>query len=274
MGGKLNIHLNAKRLSKEDEIISYVITRTKELVDIFNFFDENSLISQLNKNKQIDYNPELAFLLERSLEMMQISNGKFNVFLGEDILKRKTNLDSSQIQKHDYKNSIKIGHDKIEILNPHIKIDHGGIAKGYILDRVLEDSLEKFNSDIVDLLIDARGDIVSFGKNKKIIEIENPFNPDTSFEELQLKKCVIVTSGHNRQYFKDGSHILGNESDIKTITLKSDKRKCFEIDALATYLIQLSSEEVLEKMNFDEYFDDIDALLILQNGKVLKSVYW
>ena len=64
------------------------------------------------------------------------------------------------------------------------------------------------------------------------------------FENVLVKKGSIITSGHNRQYFKKGSHIVGFESDILCITLKSEKTKTYILDMLGTYLIQLKSKEV------------------------------
>ena len=286
MGGEVYFYLNNKDTSISFEILDFMINETFRLVKIFNFFDEESLLSKLNKYGFVDYNFELDFLLNEAKKLYIQTGGLFNVFLGNDILTRKLNLkkDSGNNIGDEIFDSININNliyildSKIVFENKfnetNLKIDLGGIAKGYIIDRVLEKTREKYGRYILDILIDARGDIVCYGKNKKLIEVENPFDMNNSFDEIYLKTGSIITSGHNKQMFDDGSHIVGNCSDILTITLKSDVEKCYLLDALGTYLIQLNSEIVLEKIEFDLKYKNIECLLVLKNGKVLRSSFW
>lgn len=272
MGGELFIYINSKK--KEEEILNFIFNQIEVLVDKFNFYDPNSLLSKLNNKREIDLDIDMKFILEKSIYYYKNSNSKFNIFLGKKTKLRKNNLLSGSKINIDIDNLISFENNQIKILDSNILIDLGGIAKGYILDEVKRIALKKYGSLIIDLLLDARGDIVCYGKSNKFIEVENPFNENFKFEEINFKSGSIITSGHNKQYFKDGSHIIGNESDILTITLKSKKRNCYELDYLGTYLIQLNSEEILEKIGFENNLSDIDCLLILNNGKVLKSFYW
>ena len=43
---------------------------------------------------------------------------------------------------------------------------------------------------------------------------------------------------------------------------------------LGTYLIQLKSKEVVNLVEFDKFFKNIDCLIILKNGKIIRSVSW
>jgi len=274
MGGEVYYYLNNKSESLKKEIFEYMIKETQRLVGIFNFFDKDSYLSILNSKREIKFQKEIAFLLEESLKLFQISKGQFNVFNGENILQRKKNKKVNSSFELEIKSIFKITQDKITLLSPKVLIDMGGIAKGYIIDMVLEKTIRKYGSEIIDILIDARGDMVCFGKNKKEVEIENPFLEEESFESIVLKKGSIITSGHNKQIFKGGSHIVGEKSDVLTISLKSEKKKCYLLDALGTYIIQLNSEEILEKIEFDKYYEDIECLLVLENGKILRSSFW
>lgn len=272
MGGELYLYVKTIDNKQDETIIDFIIEKIISLVNIFNFFDENSELSKLNKLRKTKSNKELKFLLNESLKFYNMSQGLFNVFIGEDIRNRKKNIKSEKIVLKNF--GFNFQSDNIILDNDNFSIDLGGIAKGYILDRALEMALEKYGTNILDILIDARGDIICFGRNNKIIDVENPFDNEIKFENINLKSGAVITSGHNKQYFQEGSHILGIESDILTITLISEKMKCYELDALGTYLIQLNSEEVLEKIEFEEYYDDIECLIILKNGKILKSSFW
>lgn len=274
MGGDLYLYILSKDQTIDEEIADFIIDKIKDLVDVFNFFDKKSLLSTLNVKRKIPFNDDIDFLLKESIRFKEISNNKFNVFLGKQIRNRKLDLLDSKFDKNIKGNFFEIGEENISLLNPNIIVDLGGIAKGYIIDKALELALEKYSKIIIDVLIDARGDIVCYGKNKKVIEIENPFNEDIFFAKINLKNGSVITSGHNKQKFKNGSHIIGDKTDILTITLISNSKKCFELDALGTYLIQLSSYEVMEKIEFDDIFKDIECLLILNDGSVLKSGFW
>lgn len=279
MGGEYYFYLNLKDIKFEIEISNFIIEQTNRLVNIFNFFDKKSSLSILNSKKKIENVDELIFLINESLKFYELSKGRFNIFLGNQILSRKLNSEKNlnNINKKINLNkiiSINKNRNKIEILDENYSIDLGGIAKGFIIDEVLNLTNKKYKKQIIDILIDARGDMVFFGKNKKTVEIENPFNENLGFEEFTIKSGSVITSGHNKQKFKFGSHILGEKNDILTITLKSNLKKCYELDAIGTFLIQLKSTEVLEKIEFKKIFEDIECILILNNGKVLKSSFW
>ena len=274
MGGNVYINIYSSKLDTELEIISFVKEELKKLVDKFNYFDSNSLISQLNYRRKILYDEDIAFMLKKGTQFYLLSNSLFNIFLGKSSDSRKNNQKTTQINLISPSDIFKISKELILLTQNTIKLDLGGIAKGYIIDKVIKNTRENFPTIQFDILIDARGDIALYRKNPVTIHIENPFRKGESFEWVKMKTGAIITSGHNRQSYKYGSHIIGDKTDIETITLISNKNQCYELDALGTYLIQLNSQTVLKKLEFDIYFKDIEGLLILSNGKVLKTSFF
>lgn len=93
MGGEYYFYLNLKNIKFEKEISNFIIEQTNRLVNIFNFFDDNSSLSILNFKKKIDNIEELFFLINESLKFYELSKGGFNIFLGNQILSRKLNSD-------------------------------------------------------------------------------------------------------------------------------------------------------------------------------------
>lgn len=261
MGGEILVF--SDNLKANDFIREEII----RLISIFNFFDDSSNLSLLNKNRIVPYQKDLAFLLEESLYFKELSDGLFNIFLGNQIRARKQNALLSENSSCE----LEITDSEIKLIGD-CDIDLGGIAKGYIIDVALQSAKERFGD--IDLLIDARGDCVFSGNGNKFISVENPFNESEQFDNVFMSSGAIVTSGHNKQKFKEGSHILGQVSDILTISLVSKTKNCYELDALATYFIQLDSQDALEKIELDNRFDDIDCLIVLNDGSVLKSMYW
>jgi len=278
MNGIVNFFIYAKNKKIEKEIFEFCKKEIVRLVNIFNFFDKKSALSILNKNKKVVYSFELDFLLKESIKAYELTNGFFNIFLGKQIEERKKNKKEKNFDIFNFKNVENlISSDKKSIYfnSNNLKIDLGGIAKGYIVDELIGLVKKKFKTSLRKILINARGDIGVFSKDKPFkIGVENPFNLDRDADFIELKSGNLITSGHTKQFFKGGSHILGNKSDILTITLISEKENCYMLDLLGTYFTQLSSQEVLELIDFKERFKNIECFIILENGKVLKSSFW
>ncbi|MDA3855326.1 MAG: FAD:protein FMN transferase [Candidatus Woesearchaeota archaeon] len=270
MGGNVSIEINNSENDKK--VIEYGFFEMQKLINKFNFFDDESMLSKLNLNKDIENDSEFKFILEKGMEFYSKTNGLFNIFLGKDIRDRKTNSKVKEGLNLDIDSIIIFENGKIK-LNSDIELDLGGFVKGYIIDVIL--NLIKKKYDKSNIYIDARGDIVLDSSKKIRIYINNPFeNKIIEQEYVDMKRGSIITSGHDKQKYKFGSHILGNKSDIYTITLISEKDKCYELDALGTYFIQLNSEDVLKKIEFDEKYKNIEILIILENGKILKSSFF
>ena len=304
MGGEIEIIVEYKDSEICKSICDLILTQMKTLVDIFNFYDTHSLLSQLNTTQRCEYNPYLELLLQESFRFYTLSKGKFNSFKGKEIMQLKSeimkNIKGEKVKcekmKSEKMKSEKIKDEKVESNNnksitthfnslfeisktqiilkdKNMVIDLGGIAKGFIIDMCITKVTQKYTLKNLDIVINARGDIICFGNTKKNIGIENPFNEEI-FETTTLEKGSIVTSGHNKQQFKSKSHIIGSKTDIYTLTLKSTQKKTYELDALATYLIQLPSYKVIEIIEFDEYFKDVKCLLVLNSGEVIRSLHW
>jgi len=265
MGGDLYVSLDAK---KEQEAMEALRTKLSELLAVFDFFSPISLLTQLNRERIVPFNKHLMRVLRRSKELFIQTHGTFNVFLGETITERKqgTEYNSSQPTQP----TLTITQDNISLSGTDT-IDLGGIAKGYILDVLVGYVTKKFS--VHNLLLDARGDFRCYGRTKKVIGVENPFS-ETAFTTVALSSGAVVTSGHNKQYFAGGSHIIGKESDVLTITLVSKSVSCGDLDAYGTYLLQLPSEESLQLLEFNPMFADVEALIVLKKGLFLQTMFW
>lgn len=269
MGGEVYLYVDAKR--EQEEILGFMVKTLQRLVNIFNFFDESSTLSRLNRNRSVDYDKHLAFVIEKSQELYTQSKGLFNICLGEAIAARKK--DQCSISKHiNPHEAILVTSKTIEILHPDCLIDLGGIAKGYILDQTLQLTRETYSHLIKDMFIDGRGDCVAWGTGKKEVVVDDPFYHQVDIATIFLQTGAIVTSGHDRQQFKEGSHIIGTPSNVFTLTLYSKKRACYELDGLATYLLQLPSQLVMEEIEFNKDYEDIECVCILEDGTIAKSV--
>jgi thiamine biosynthesis lipoprotein len=115
-----------------------------------------------------------------------------------------------------------------------LKIDLGGIGKGFIADKVTAFLKKEYQHFIVD----AGGDIYASGSNRKedypfwAIAVEHPLRPEHPAALLTLSDVSVATSGRNRRHWTKGNeekhHIIDPNSqksavsDLLSVTVVSD----------------------------------------------------
>ena len=153
-------------------------------------------------------------------------------------------------------------------------VDLGGIAKGYIADKIKEYLLSQ---DVNTALIYLGGNILCVGEKESgpfKIGIEKPFDADgTPAAVVQISDVSVVTSGTDERYFeKDGKlyhHILDKntgfpiENNLTSVTIITSSST--DADALSTTCFSLGLEEGLELLNSME---NTDGLFITEDGKI------
>jgi thiamine biosynthesis lipoprotein len=223
------------------DLIKEFYEEALRLQKIFNFFDEKSELSRLNKKHKMKVSKELMHVLKKSLKFSEITSGKYNPTIGKDIALRKRGKKVSG-NKPNYKD-IKINFKKVEFRDKEINLDLGSIAKGYITDK-LGDFLK--SKGIKEFIINSRGDLLFCGKNEHVIGIQNPRDFDKELLKIKVKDCGVATSGDYKQFKKDysNSHIL-NQKDIISVTVVAPKLE--DADVLATAIF-VSDENKIEKI--------------------------
>ncbi len=176
---------------------------------------------------------------------------------------------------------IQIQGNQIKLSDPKAKLDLGGIAKGYVADKLAElMQKEGVTSGIVNL----GGNIVTIGCKPEAdgfkIGIEKPYSGRT--EELGYvisADQTIVTSGvYERQFEKDGKiyhHILSPktgypvETDLDAVSLVADIGHSMDIDALSTICLIKGSEvgpRFIQGLGLQAVFCKSDGEQIMTKG--------
>src|SRR3989344_1816680 len=221
-----------------NNIIEEAYIEGLRLQKIFNFFDEKSTLSLLNKKRKLKVPVEFLEVLNKSLEMCKKTNGLYDISLGKQFLQRKKALNITKVECS-YKD-IRINSNEVELLHTDVLIDLGSIAKGYITDKMI-DFLK--SQGIVSGLIDARGDIRIFGKYNNIIEVQHPRDKNKSICAIKLKNSGVATSGDYNQYHEnfDNCHII-NKKDYISVTAIAPNLT--EADLFATSIFVTPKEDI------------------------------
>ena len=202
---------------------------------------------------------------------------KYNVPSKNEISKLLKNVDASKIIFDEKSGSIK--------LKENMKIDLGGIAKGYTSSRVMQIFKE---CGVTSGLVSLGGNVQALGTKTDgtawQIAIENPDKSSNYIGIVSVKDKAVITSGGYERYFeKNGKtyhHILDPktgypaEAGLKSVTIVSDDGTL--ADALSTSLFVMGKEKALDYWR--EHKNEFDTVLVEDNGNItitdgLKKVF-
>lgn len=226
---------------------------------------------------------ETLKIIERSVYYGELSSGKFDITVlpvsslwdfNNQIIPSKSEI-AEALQNVDYE-AIEIVGNKVNLNGK--QIDLGGIAKGYIADRVKDYLTE---NGATKGIINLGGNVIVFGKEYEV-GIQKPFSDGIS-ATLKLKNKSVVTSGIYQRYIKDGDalyhHIIdpdtgyGIENELASVTVIGDCS--MDCDALSTVCMLVGTEnakKIIENTpDTEAVFIDRDGNLKLTDGLFLKD---
>ncbi len=273
-------------LKEPHELIEKSFSKIDELSKILSNYDPESSISLLNKNGFIENAPkELLEVLSLSKEYSKITNGAFDISV-DPILKLWSEglwKEEKEIQDQKISEAMNlVGSDKIIIEGNFIKLEKkgmsltlGGIAKGYIVDKMIE-YLKSVG--IKNALVNAGGDIMSIGtkpeKEKWVISLVNPDNTSEKIVTFGVSDKAVATSGNYYRYFdpkKEAHHIIDPRTGFsanKCISTTIIADSATIADILATSVFVLGPVDGLELV---ENLNGVEAFIIDANRSIIKS---
>ena len=285
---------DAAEMSEEAEAaIDEAFDLCSELESKISRTRKDSDISRINsaKGEWTDVSADTIELIQKGLEYSQISGGSFDITVGgvteqwdfhapEGEAKIPDGDALAEAAKHiDYTN-VEIGDGRVRLKDPAAKLDLGGIAKGYIGDRMTE-VLESRGD--VSAVINLGGNVICIGgktdEDDFVIGVETPFSDRTEIiGKVSARDRTLVTSGvYERRIEVDGKtyhHILNTETgwpvdtDLDAVTLIADKGRSGDIDALSTICLIKGADEGKKLI---ESMDGIEGVFVLSDGSVLTT---
>ena len=265
-GGYLSVSAFDKRAA---DIVYNEFARLNKL---FNFYDCQSELSRLNRtfNVPVKVSPELLELLNISAQVNQITNGAFDVSCGSLFEYWKKLIKSKNVTALPPPQEIAALKEKcgmqyvlidnkrstVTIKKEGLKIDLGGLAEGYMVDK----TVQKLKGAGIDMaLIDSGGDIYCLGQNRTApwrVGIENPGVNSLVAREL-IQDEAITTAGDYEQFFifkgKKYSHIISPQTgfpvDNNVVMVTVIAKNCVTADALDTAFMVMGEDGVKEFLN-------------------------
>ena len=256
MGGGFDITV----ISVDEELgyiyIQEALAEVQRIEKLISSWDEASETSLINKNAGVNPVPvswELFKLIERSIQISEITNGAFDITYTalEDIWKFDGSMSrlpnkvevKEAVSRTGYKNIILNSKDQTVYLNKRgMRISFGGIGKGFAADKAKALLVSK---DVKAGIINLDGDITTWGTKatgeKWLIGIVNPERKGGLFSWLPILESSVATSGGDADFMlvndKKFTHVLNPKTGFPSTGINSVSvfAKSAELsDALAT----------------------------------------
>ena len=263
-----------------EQCIKKVMTEMHRIDSLMSPFHEDTPLAKINREAgqhPVKTPAELYDLIKRSFIFSRLSHGAFDIsFASAGYLydyRKKIKPTDDQL-KHviiDYRQIIlDDSRQTIKFNKPGMRLDLGGIAKGYAVDNSIK-ILQ--GCGIQHARVSAGGDSRLLGDRHGrpwIIGIRNPRKAQGTVLALPLNDIAISTSGDYERYFvKDGerySHILNprtgkSAKGLWSVTVIGPNATT--TDALSTTLFVLGVKRGIQLAN---KMKDIDAVMIDSKG--------
>lgn len=283
-----------------NEDIGYInlqeaIAEIKRIENLISSWDPDSETSEINRNagvKPVKVSLELYKLIERSIQISEITNGAFDITIAamEEVWKFDGSMTtfptpeqiSSAVSKVGYK---KIALNKAEntvfLKEKGMKIGFGAIGKGYAADKVRELLVSK---QVPAGMINASGDITTWGTKatgeKWLIGVDHPRRNGKIFTWLPLIESSVSITGNPDRYVsfngKKYTHYIDPESGYPTtgiskVTVLAKRAELCDALATAVYILgkekgislinQLGDTEVIIVDRFNQMFNSNGIIL-------------
>lgn len=249
----------------------------------------SSDVSKINqaKGEPVTVSDETIELLQKGLEYGALSEGRFDITIGklsslwnfsenEGVVPDAADI-AEAVSTIDYRN-VKIDGNQVSLANPEAAIDLGGIAKGYIADRMKEYLVEQ---GVTSGIINLGGNVLAIGKKTNdtpfTIGIQKPFDPEgSSIAAVKINDMTVVSSGvYERCFTVDDKlyhHILdtttGYPYDNGLLGISIICKDSVDGDGLSTTCFSLGLEKGMELV---EALNDTEAIFITSDYELYTS---
>ncbi len=287
MGTRCAVELWSADKASGDAAIEAVLADMRRIDAAMSTYKPDSEVSRVNAGAgkaPMVISTELFDLLETSQQYSRLSNGVFDItyasvgylydyrkHLRPDDKAIDTALDSvdyRQLKLDEARHSVAFG-------KPGMRVDLGGIAKGYAVDRGIEILKSR---GVLHAMVNAGGDTRVIGDRQGkpwVIGIRHPDRRDEVALRIPLVDAAFSTSGDYERFFDEGGVRYHHILDPKTGRSPHAVRSVTVIASTATRTDGLTKTVFIlgpkEGIAFIDRLTDADAIVIAADGKVSYS---
>ncbi|UFZ07884.1 FAD:protein FMN transferase [Bradyrhizobium ontarionense] len=236
---------------------------------LMSFHDADSDVSRLNREASscaVMVHPWTYAVLKMALDVAQQSDGAFDIGVaGAPPLQQTGTSTVAAIEL--------LADDQVRFGHPAVKIDLGGIAKGFAVDRALE-ALR--SCGVRSAMVNAGGDLATFGPDARVVHIRDPLFPDRLLCQVEVSNEALATSARRFDPFRSAD-------TTDTAVIEPTTRRpahgvygatvraptCMVADALTKVVMVAGERAAAPLAHFQA-----NAMLITTNGDIHTTSNW
>lgn len=287
MGTRIAVQLWSEDPALAERAMDAVIAEMHRTDELMSTYKPGSQLSQVNEHayeRPVQVDADIIDVVEKALGYSRLSDGVFDVTYASvgylfDYRKHVHPTDAqiaAALPAVDYRQVV-VDHDArtIRFLKPGMRIDLGGIAKGWAVDRGI-DILRELG--IEHAMVNAGGDTRLLGDRRGkpwIVGIRDPRNEGKVVTRIPLQDEALSTSGDYERYFEEDGvryhHILEpgtgrSPKAVRSVTVIGPTAT--HTDGLTKPVFILGVERGLE---FIRKVKDAEAIIVDNEGRVFHS---
>ena len=270
----------------QEELLEECFRKGEAYEQLFSRTIETSEISRITqaKGEPVTVSDDTRELIEKGLYYSELSGGAFDItiapvsslwdFKSADPSVPDADAISRAVQAVDY-HTVHIDGNQVWLENPDAALDLGGIAKGFIADRLKEFLV---SNGVSSGIINLGGNVLTIGQKPDgsdyVIGIQYPFKEQNEvIDTVQIADSSMVSSGVYERYFYEGDTLYHHILDPKTgypyensllgVTILSSDS--VDGDGLSTTCFALGLEKGTELIRS---LDGIEAIFITDDYKL------
>jgi FAD:protein FMN transferase len=265
-----------------EDAIDAAFAAVAEVHRLMSFHEAESDVSRLNRTASsgaVAVHPWTYEVVEMAAEMNRRSAGAFDIGvapalqqLGQLPLDEESPLASATIMP--MADALELLSDnRVRFTHPSVRIDLGGIAKGFAVDRAI-DALR--SRGVRSAIVNAGGDLATFGPEARTIHVRDPRSPDKLICRVDVSNQALASTG--RRFDPFSSTAPGQSAVIEPKTRTPTHAvhgatvrapSCMVADAL-TKVVMIAGTEAAASL--DHY--RASAIFVSADGDVHATTDW
>ncbi len=287
MGTRVAVELWHEDAGVATDAIDAVMAEMHRIDELMSHYKPDSQLSRINRDAAtmpVKVDRELAGLIARALEFSELSGGAFDITYAS-----VGYLYDYRERRHPSEDQIKaalpaigwrhvvvdLEASTVRYLQPGVRIDLGGIAKGYAVDSAVQILRAR---GITNATVTAGGDSRILGDRRGrpwVVGIRHPDDPGRVIARIPLADAAISTSGDYERYFDEGGvryhHIIDPHTGRSPVGVRSVTvigPEAILTEGLTKSVFVMGPERGLALIESQE---DVDAVIVTSDGHVLYS---
>ncbi len=284
MGTTIHVEVWSEDRNEGESLTRHILDEMRRIDNRMSPYKESSELSQLNRRASeapVRISAELLELIQRALLLSRSTGGAFDItFAGAGhaydyrTAQRPGDKRLKELKKSINYRNVKVDdvHSTIFYSGKGVRIDLGGIAKGYAVERSIQFLQRK---GIRHALVSAGGDTRVLGDRRGrpwLVGVRHPRSDEKLVTRIPLVNEAVSTSGDYERFFEEDGvryhHILNPETgdsarEVQSVTVIGPDATM--TDGLSTSVFVLGTERGLALING---IDDYETIIVDNKGKL------